>query len=102
MLSALQMGYAGVCGCDLPENQEVQCTVLTNAKARLGISPGDLCEWMGSDVMNLILPEHLSRRLQFNYCSVFLLEWPRRSSSTSNAGSLSEVGQRQIGGCLSC
>ena len=63
MLSALLMGYTGVCGCDLPENQDVQCTVLTNAKARLGISPGDLCEWIGSDVRNLILPEQLSRRI---------------------------------------
>jgi hypothetical protein len=67
MLSALMLGYAGVCGCDLPENQEVQCPVLTNAKARLGISPGDLCEWIGSDVMDLILPEHLSRRITAVY-----------------------------------
>jgi hypothetical protein len=67
MLSALLLGYAGVCGCDLPENKEVQCTVLTNAKAWLGISPGDLCEWIGSDVMDLILPEHLSRRITAVY-----------------------------------
>jgi hypothetical protein len=67
MLSAFLLGYAGVCGCDLPENQEVQCTVLTNAKARLRISPGDLCEWIGSDVMDLILPEHLSRRITAVY-----------------------------------
>ena len=62
MLAALQMGYKGACGCDLPENH-VQCAVLTKAKAWLGISPDDLCEWIGSDVTNLVLPERLSRRI---------------------------------------
>lgn len=66
MLAALRMGFAGVCGCDLPENQ-VQRDVLTKAKAWLGISPDDLCEWIGCDVRNLILPEDLSRRITAVY-----------------------------------
>ena len=66
MLAALLMGYAGVCGCDLPENQ-VQSAVLTRAKAQLGISPDGLCEWIGSDVGKLILPDHLSRRITAVY-----------------------------------
>ena len=45
----------------------VQCAVLTKAKAWLGISPDDLCEWIGSDVLNLILSEHLSRRITAVY-----------------------------------
>jgi len=66
MLAALLMGYKGACGCDLPENH-VQCTVLKKAKAWLGISPDDLCEWIGSDVLNLILSERLSRRMSAVY-----------------------------------
>jgi hypothetical protein len=65
MLAALQMGYKGACGCDLPENH-VQCAALTEAKARLGISP-DECEWIGSCVTNLVLPERLSRRITAVY-----------------------------------
>ncbi len=34
IFAALQMGYEGACGCDLPENQ-VQCAALTAAKAWL-------------------------------------------------------------------
>jgi hypothetical protein len=66
MLAALQMGYDGACGCDLPENY-VQCAALTAAKAWLGISPDNLCEWIGSDVTDLILPERLSRRITAVY-----------------------------------
>ena len=66
MLAALQMGYKGACGCDLPENH-VQCAALTEAKARLGISPDEICEWIGSDVTNLVLPERLSRRITAVY-----------------------------------
>jgi hypothetical protein len=66
MLAALLLGYKGACGCDLPENHQ-QCTALTNAKARLGISPDTLCEWIGSDVQNLILPERVSRRITAVY-----------------------------------
>jgi hypothetical protein len=66
MLAALQMGYEGACGCDLPENH-IQCAALTNAKAWLGIAPDDVCEWIGSDVTNLILPERLSRRITAVY-----------------------------------
>ena len=58
MLAALLMGYKGACGCDLPENH-VQCTVLKKAKAWLGISPDDLCEWIGSDVRVAALAERL-------------------------------------------
>ncbi len=66
MLAALQMGYKGACGCDLPENH-VQCAALTEVKAWLGISPDELCEWIGSDVTNLVLPERLSRRITAVY-----------------------------------
>ncbi len=66
MLAALLLGYKGACGCDLPENH-VQCAALTAAKARPGISPNTLCEWIGSDVTNLVLPEHLSRKITAVY-----------------------------------
>jgi len=66
MLAALQMGYAAAFGCDLPENY-VQCAAMEGAKARLGISPDTLCEWIGSDVTNLILPERISRRITAVY-----------------------------------
>ena len=66
MLAALLLGYKGACGCDLPENHQQQIA-LTHAKARLGISPDTLCEWIGSDVQNLILPERVSRRITAVY-----------------------------------
>jgi len=66
MLAALLLGYKGACGCDLPENHQQQIA-LTHAKARLGISPDTLCEWIGSDVQNLILLERVSRRITAVY-----------------------------------
>jgi hypothetical protein len=66
MLAALKTGFSGACGCELPDN-EVQRGVCYEAKARLGISPDDLCEWIGSDVTKLDLPEHLRRRITAVY-----------------------------------
>jgi hypothetical protein len=66
MLSALKTGYSGACGCELPDN-EVQRGVCYEAKARLGISPDELCEWIGSDVTKLDLPERLRRRITAVY-----------------------------------
>lgn len=66
LLAALQIGYNGACGCELPDNQ-VQCAVFAEAKTRLGISEDDLCEWIGCDVTNLVLPERISRRITAVY-----------------------------------
>ena len=70
MLAALQMGYEGACGCDLPENH-MQCAALTNAKAWLGISPNALCQWIGSDVTNLIFRFLFGRKHGIKINSVF-------------------------------
>ena len=60
MLAAVTTGFDGACGCDLPDN-EVQRLVIDAAKANLEINPETLCEWIGNDVRNLILPERLRR-----------------------------------------
>jgi ubiquinone/menaquinone biosynthesis C-methylase UbiE len=60
MLAAVTTGFDGACGCDLPDN-EVQRIVIDAAKANLKINPETLCEWIGNDVRNLILPERLRR-----------------------------------------
>ena len=66
MLAALTTGFDGACGCDLSANA-VQRQVIDSAKARLRIDPDALCEWIGTNVLELELPERLSRRITAVY-----------------------------------
>ena len=66
MLAALTTGFDGACGCDLPDNA-VQRQIIDSAKAQLRIDPDTLCEWIGTNVMELVLPERLSRRITAVY-----------------------------------
>ena len=66
ILAALLVGFAGSCGCELPSNM-VQRLVFDQAKAKIILSAEDTCEWIGSDVMNLILTPHLRQKITAVY-----------------------------------
>ena len=66
MLAASTTGFDGACGCDFPDNK-LQRQIIDSAKAKLGIDPDTICEWIGTNVMDLVMPERLRRRITAVY-----------------------------------
>jgi hypothetical protein len=54
LLSALKTGFRYACGCNLPDNVMLR-NVFQAVKARLGLSPEVLCEWMCHKITDIII-----------------------------------------------